>query len=107
MRLNNSLTIVDTIAGMLLRITVEEYSKKNIELPIIDNGTAYIKEELLDDGVKYSLVGSLGDKINNPDIILYFTSMFNNDSRPSIIELNDTFIKFYVTLYLLNKSKDK
>ena len=107
MRLQNSLTIVDTIAGILLRATVEEYSKKNIELPVIDNDTTYIKEELLDGGIKYSLVGSLGDKINNPDIILYFTSMFNNDSIPSIRELNNTFIKFYVTLYLINKSKDK
>ena len=107
MRLKNSLTTVDTIAGILLRATVEEYSKKNIELPIIDNDTTYIKEELLEDCVKYSLVGSLGDKINNPDIILYFTSMFNNESIPSISELNNTFIKFYVTLYLINKSKDK
>lgn len=107
MRLKNSLTTVDTIAGILLRATVEEYNRKNIELPIIDNDTTYIKEEILEDKVKYSLVGSLGDKINNPDIILYFTSIFNYDSIPSISELNNTFIKFYVTLYLINKSKDK
>ena len=107
MRLKNSLTTVDTIAGILLRATVEEYSKKKLELPVIDNDTTYIKEKLLDDKVKYSLIGSLGDKINNPDIILYFTSTFNYDSIPSISELNNTFIKFYVTLYLINKSKDK
>lgn len=107
MRLKNSLTIVDTIAGILLRATVEEYSKKNIELPVIDNDKTYIKEAILEDKVKYSLIGSLGDKINNPDIILEFTTMFNYDSIPSISELNNTFIKFYVTLYLINKSKDK
>lgn len=107
MRLKNSLTTVDTIAGILLTTTVEEYSKKNIELPVIDNDTTYIKEELLEDGVKYSLVGSLGNKINNPDIILGFTDVFSKDNIPSIMELNNTFIKFYVTLYLINKSKDK
>ena len=107
MELKNSLTIIDTIAGILLTTTVEEYSKKKIELPVIDNDTTYIKEAILEDKVKYSLVGSLGDKINNPDIILEFTDVFNNDSRPSISELNNTFIKLYVTLYLISKSKDK
>ena len=107
MELKNSLTIIDTIAGIILTTTVEEYSKKKIELPVIDNSTTYIKETITDDKVKYSLVGSLGDKINNPDIILEFTDEFNKDSKPSISELNDTFIKLYVTLYLLSKSKDE
>lgn len=107
MKLKNSLTIIDTIAGILLTTTVEEYNKKNIELPVIDNDTTYIKEAILEDSVKYSLVGSLGDKINNPDIILKFTDIFNNGSRPSIRELNNAFIKLYVTLYLISKSKDK
>lgn len=107
MELKNSLTIIDAIAGILLTTTVDEYSKKSIELPVIDNDTTYIKEDILENKVKYSLVGSLGDKINNPDIILEFTDTFNNDSRPSISELNNTFIKLYVTLYLLSKSKDK
>lgn len=107
MELKNSLTIIDTIAGILLTTTVEEYSKKKLELPVIDNDTTYIKESITDDKVKYSLIGSLGNKINNPDIILEFTDVFNNDSKPSISELNDTFIKLYVTLYLLSKSKDE
>ena len=107
MELKNSLTIIDTIAGILLTTTVEEYSKKKIELPVIDNDTTYIKEAILEDKVKYSLVGSLGDKINNPDIILEFTDVFNNDRKHSISELNNTFIKLYVTLYLISKSKDK
>lgn len=107
MELKNNLTLIDTIAGILLTTTVEEYSKKKIELPVIDNDTTYIKETIADDKVKYSLIGSLGDKINNPDIILKFTDVFNNDSKPSISELNNTFIKLYVTLYLLSKSKDK
>ena len=107
MELKSSLTIIDTIAGILLTTTIEEYSKKKIELPVIDNDTTYIKETILEDKVKYSLVGSLGDKINNPDIILEFTDVFNNDIKPSISELNDAFIKLYITLYLLNKSKDE
>lgn len=107
MELKNSLTIIDTIAGILLTTAVEEYSKKKLELPVIDNDKTYIKEAITDDKVKYSLVGSLGDKINNPDIILEFTDVFNKDSKPSIIELNNTFIKLYVTLYLLSKSKDE
>ena len=106
MELKNNITLIDTIAGILLTTTVEEYSKKKIELPVIDNDTTYIKEDISDDKVKYSLIGSLGDKINNPDIIFEFTDVFNNDSIPSISELNDTFIKLYVTLYLLSKSKD-
>ena len=107
MELKSSLTIIDTIAGILLTTTIEEYSKKKIELPVIDNDTTYIKETITDDKVKYSLVGSLGDKINNPDIILEFTDVFNNYIKPSISELNDAFIKLYITLYLLNKSKDE
>lgn len=107
MELKNSLTIIDTIAGILLTTTVEEYSKKKLELPVIDNDTTYIKESILEDKVKYSLVGSIGDKINDPDIILEFTDTFNNDSKPSISELNNTFIKLYVTLYLLSRSKDE
>ena len=107
MKLKNNLTIIDTIAGILLTTTVEEYSKKKLELPVIDNSKQYIKGELLDDGVKYSLIGSLGDEINNPDIILEFTDVFNNDNKPNITELNDTFIKLYVTLYLISKSKDE
>lgn len=107
MELKNNLTLIDTIAGILLTTTVEEYSKKKLELPVIDNSKTYIKETITEDKVKYSLVGSLGDKINNPDIILEFTDVFNNDSKPSISELNDTFIKLYVTLYLLSKSKDE
>ena len=107
MELKNSLTIVDTIAGILLTTTVEEYSKKKLELPVINNDTTYIKESITDNKVKYSLIGSLGDKINNPDIVLEFTEVFNSDSKPSISELNDTFNKLYITLYLLSKSKDK
>lgn len=107
MELKNSLTIIDTIAGILLTTTVEEYSKKKIELPVIDNDKTYIKETITDDKVNYSLVGNLGDKINNPDIMFVFTDEFNNDSIPSISELNNTFIKLYVTLYLLSKSKDE
>lgn len=106
MELKNNLTIIDTIAGILLTTTVEEYNKKKLDLPVIDNNKTYIKETITDDKVKYSLVGSLGDRINNPDIILEFTDEFNNDNKPSISELNDTFIKLYVTLYLLSKSKD-
>ena len=105
--LKNNLTMKDTIAGIILTTAVEEYNKKKLDLPIIDNDTTYIKESVLEDKVKYSLVGSLGNKINNPDIILEFTDVFNKDSKPSIRELNDTFIKLYVTLYLLSKSKDK
>ena len=107
MELKNSLTIIDTIAGILLTTTVDEYNKKKLELPVIDNDTTYIKEAILDDKVKYSLVGGLGDNINNPDIVLEFTDVFNNDSKPNISELNDTFIKLYVTLYLLSKSKNE
>lgn len=107
MELKNNLTTIDTIAGILLTTTVEEYNKKKIELPIINNDTTYIKESINEDKVKYSLIGSLGDKINNPDVILEFTDVFNNNSKPSISELNDAFIKLYITLYLLSKSKDK
>ena len=99
MELKNSLTIIDTIAGILLTTTVEEYSKKKLDLPVIDNDTTYIKESIAEDKVKYSLIGSLGDKINNPDIVFKYTDTFNNDNKPSISELNDTFIKLYVTLY--------
>ena len=107
MKVKNKLTMKDTIAGLLLTIAVEEYNKKKLDLPVIDNSKHYIKEEQLDNCVKYSLIGSLGDKINNPDIILEFTDVFNNDSKPNITELNNTFIKLYLTLYLLSKSKDK
>lgn len=103
----NNLTMVDTIAGLLLTTTVEEYNKKKLDLPVIDNSKQYIKEEQLDDGVKYSLIDSLGDEINNPDIIFRYTDTFNNDNKPSISELNDTFNKLYVTLYLLSKSKNE
>ena len=102
----NNLTMIDTIAGILLTTTVDEYNKKKLELPVIDNDRTYIKETITDDKVKYSLVGSLGDKINNPDIIFGFTDVFKADNIPKLNELNDTFIKLYVTLYLLSKSKD-
>ena len=103
----NSLTMTETVAGILLTTTVEEYNKKKLDLPVIDNDTTYVKEEQLDDKVKYSLIGSLGDNINNPDIVLEFTDVFNNDNIPKLTELNDAFIKLYVTLYLLSKSKDE
>lgn len=103
----NNLTMTETIAGLLLTTTVEEYNKKKIDLPVIDNNKTYIKEEQLDNKVKYSLIGSLGDYINNPDIIFRYTDTFKADNIPSLSELNDAFIKLYVTLYLLNKSKDK
>ena len=105
--IKNNLTITDTIAGIILTTVTEEYNKKKLNLPVIDNNKTYIKGEILDGYVKYSLIGSLGDEINNPDIILEFTDVFNNDNKPSITELNNTFIKLYVTLYLISKSKDK
>lgn len=105
--IKNNLTMSDTIAGIILTTAVEEYNKHNLDLPVIDNSKHYIKEELLDNGVKYSLIESLGDEINNPDIIFRYTDTFNNDNKPSLSELNDTFIKLYVTLYLLSKSKNE
>lgn len=102
--LKNNLTMTETIAGILLTTAVEEYNKKNLELPVIDNDKTYIKESITDDKVKYSLVGSLGDCINNPDIIFRFTDAFNFDNVPKLSKLNDAFIKLYVTLYLLSKS---
>ena len=107
MELKNNITMTDTIADIILTTVTEEYNKKHIDLPVIDNNKTYIKGELLDGCVKYSLIGSLGDEINNPDIILEFTDVFNNDNKPNITELNDTFIKLYVTLYLISKSKDE
>lgn len=101
----NNLTMTETIAGILLTTAVEEYNKKKLDLPVIDNSKQYIKEEILNDCVKYSLIDSLGDCINNPDIILEFTDVFKEDNVPDISELNDTFIKLYVTLYLLSKYK--
>lgn len=102
----NNLTMTDTIAGIILTTVTEEYNKKKLDLPVIDNNKTYIKGEILDGCVKYSLIGSLGDEINNPDIIFRYTDTFNNDNKPSINELNDAFIKLYVTLYLINKSKN-
>ena len=107
MKVKNKLTMKDTIAGLLLTTAVEEYNKKKLDLPVIDNNKTYIKEDISDDKVKYSLIDSLGDYINNPDIIFRYTDTFNNDNKPSLSELNDTFIKLYVTLYLLSKSKDE
>ena len=103
--IKNNLTMTETIAGILLTTAVEEYNKKKIDLPVIDNSKQYIKEEQLDDCVRYSLIGSLGDCINNPDIIFRYTDTFNKDSKPKLNELNAAFIKLYVTLYLLSKSK--
>lgn len=105
--IKNNLTMTDTIAGILLTTTVEEYNKKQLDLPIIDNSKQYIKEELLDDSVKYSLIDSLGDEINNPDIIFRYTDTFKVDDIPKLSELNDAFNKLYVTLYLLSKSKNE
>ena len=107
MKVKNNLTMTETIAGILLTTAVEEYNKKKLELPVIDNDTTYINETITDDKVKYSLIGSLGDKINNPDIIFRYTDTFNNDNKPSLNELNAAFIKLYITLYLLSKSKDE
>ena len=43
MKVKNNLTMKDTIAGLLLTTTVEEYNKKKLELPVIDNSKHYIK----------------------------------------------------------------
>ena len=96
MEIKNNLTMTDTIAGIILTTVTEEYNKKKLDLPVIDNNKTYIKGELLDGCVKYSLIGSLGDKINNPDIILEFTDVFNT---PCIC-----FPKFDVFIFFVSSS---
>lgn len=101
--MNKEISLTDTLAGMLLTVLTEELYKKNLPLQLINNNEQLITEkESTDEYVVYTIVGSLGNKINNPDIRIEL----NGNDKPDIIELNESFKKLYITLYLLS-IKDK
>lgn len=101
--MNKEISLTDTLAGMLLTVLTEELYKKNLPLQLINNNEQLITEkESTDEYVVYTIIGSLGNKINNPDIRIEL----KGNAKPNIIEINESFKKLYITLYLLS-IKDK
>lgn len=104
--------MIDTVSGMILTALLDEMAKKRNKCPHIiplthgQNGTDEINivEKVDYFKVVYTIKGTIGDMINNPDIQIKFNEFFTKANKPKIDNINKQIKFLYTTLYIVNKA---
>ena len=97
------ISLIEEISGLIVLTVLNEADRLGIELPSVKAGELHLKEtEFNKIGVIYTIKGTLGDKLNNPDIKMMYNENFNKFNKPDINLLNVQVNKDYITLRLIN-----
>ena len=98
---NLSISLDEQLASIIALTYVNESEKLLGGATRVGKDGIAIKVNVLDDKVVYTLGGSLGDKLNNPDITFMYNEHLSKDDLPSVDKLTDMVYKNYITLCLM------
>lgn len=104
------ISLIEEISGLIVLAVVNEADRLGIELPSVKAGELHLEETDYNKiGIIYTIKGTLGDKLNNPDIKMMYNENFNKFNKPDINLLNVQVNKDYITnrlLYIASKHQD-
>ena len=103
---NNSVNLCDRLANIIADTVTNECIKILGEIPNINKSDLIIDKVKREDSTVLHVGGLLGDKINNPDIVIYYNDVINEEDIDSINDLNENVVYFYSLIRLLERSKN-
>ena len=103
---NNSVNLCDRLANIIANTVTSECIKILGEIPDINKSDLVIDKIKREDSTVLHVGGLLGNKLNNPDIVIYYNDVISDEDINSINNLNDNAFYFYSLIRLLEKSKN-
>ena len=103
---NNRVSLCDRLANIVANAVTSECIKILGEIPSINKSDLVIDKVKHEDSTVLHVGGLLGNKLNNPDIVIYYNDDISEGEIDSIKELNDNAVYFYSLIRLLYKSKN-
>ena len=103
---NNKVNLCDRLANIVANAVTSECIKILGEIPSIKKSDLVIDKVKREDSTVLHVGGLLGNKLNNPDIVVYYNDDISEEDINSITDLNDNAFYFYSLIRLLEKSKN-
>lgn len=103
---NNNVNLCDRLANIVANIVTSECIKILGKIPNINKSDLIIDKVKRDDSTVLHVGGLLGNKLNNPDIVVYYNDVISEEDIDSINDLNENAVYFYSLIRLLYKSKN-
>ena len=103
---NNRVNLCDRLANIVANAVTSECIKILGEIPSINRSDLIIDKVKRDNSTVLHVGGLLGNKLNNPDIVIYYNDDISEKDIDSITDLNENIVYFYSLIWLLYKSKN-
>lgn len=103
---NNRVNLCDRLANIVANTVTSECIKILGEIPSINKSDLIIDKVKREDSTVLHVGGLLGNKLNNPDIVIYYNDDISEGDIDNITDLSDNTIYFYSLIRLLYKSKN-
>lgn len=103
---NNRVNLCDRLANMVANAVTSECIKILGEIPSINKSDLIIDKVKHEDSTVLHVGGLLGNKLNNPDIVVYYNDDISEEDIDNITDLNENIVYFYSLIMLLYKSKN-
>lgn len=103
---NNNVNLCDRLANIVANAVTNECIKILGEIPNINKSDLVIDKVKREDSTVLHVGGLLGNKLNNPDIVVYYNDDINEKDIDSINDLDENVVYFYSLIRLLERSKN-
>lgn len=103
---NNSVNLCDRLASIVANTVTSECIKILGEIPNIKKSDLVIDKVKREDSTVLHVGGLLGNKINNPDIVIHYNDDISEKDIDSINDLDENVVYFYSLIRLLERSKN-
>ena len=103
---NNRVNLCDRLANIVANAVTSECIKILGEIPGINKSDLIINKVKREDSTVLDVGGLLGNKLNNPDILIYYNDDISEGDIDNITDLSDNTVYFYSLIRLLYKSKN-
>ena len=103
---NNRVNLCDRLANMVANAVTSECIKILGEIPNINRSDLIVDKVKHEDSTVLHVGGLLGNKLNNPDIVVYYNDDISEEDIDNITDLNENIVYFYSLIMLLYKSKN-
>lgn len=92
----------DILIGSILALTIkQEAENKMIKLPLVDESSIDIRVKVLHDGVKYTVIGEIGQLLNYPEVEVMFNDIFEEYDIPNLNLIKYNVYNEYKSLVVL------
>ena len=103
---NNRVNLCDRLANIVANAVTSECIKILGEIPSINRSDLIIDKVKHEDSTVLHVGGLLGNKLNNPDIVVYYNDDISEKDIDNINNLTDNTFYFYSLIRLLERSKN-